>query len=144
MNRPPDSTWPWTVLMQTSTLGEARDYNRGLAAPIRWTHIALAWLSPITRGPITWIWAPARRAWAPTLVISLILVPLLLPFDGPIARLFDTYELKGDVRRELEALQQYGQATCSLILAVILYLQSPDKRRELWNWAAAMALAWLA
>jgi membrane-associated phospholipid phosphatase len=130
--------------MQSSTIGEARDYNRGLAAPIRWAHIALATLARLTGNLLPWLYNPARRTWAPTLLLSLILVLALLPLDGPIARLFKTYSLGGDVRRELEALQQYGQGTCSAILAVILWLQSPAKRRELWNWAAAMALTWLA
>src|SRR5262245_52452323 len=125
MDRPRRTSWPWAMLMQTSTLGEARDYNRGLAAPIRWAHIALAAISPFTRGLFAWLRAPSRRAWAPPLAISFILVLLLLPLDGPIARLFATYSLTGDLRRELEALQQYGQATCSVILAVILWVQSP-------------------
>lgn len=106
----------------------------------------MAWavFAQLTAGFWAWAFAPARRTWAPTLVLALVLVLLLLPLDGPIARFFDTHRLGGDPRRELEALQQYGQATCSVILAIVLWIQSPARRRELWNWAAAALIAWLA
>lgn len=129
--------------MQISTLREARDYNRGLAAPVRWAHVAWA-AAMIVLGPlIGWATVPARRAWAPPLLVALPLVVLLLPLDGPIARFFRAHPLSGDPRRELEAIQQYGQGVCSLLLALVVWLQSSEHRRKLLNWAAAMGLAFV-
>jgi membrane-associated phospholipid phosphatase len=129
--------------MQISTLREARDYNRGLAAPIRWAHMAWALVTAALGPLVRWATVPARRAWAPPLLISLPLVLLLLPLDGPVARFFRANPLSGDPRRELEAIQQYGQGVCSLLLALVVWLQSPEHRRKLLNWVAAMGLAFL-
>lgn len=47
----------------------------------------------------------------------------------------------GDLRRELEAAQQYGQLLSSLLIALIIWLQDPARRRQLADWAAAFAVA---
>ena len=49
----------------------------------------------------------------------------------------------GDAKRELEALQQYGQAVSSILVALVIYLQDPPRRRELLNWAAALLATFL-
>ena len=68
--------------MQTPSLRSARDYNRGLPAPIRWAHSAF--VSTPLKSLIRW--AAARRSWAPPLLIALPLILIVLPFDGMIAR----------------------------------------------------------
>jgi membrane-associated phospholipid phosphatase len=125
--------------MQTSASREARDYNRGPAAPVRWAHTAAAAL-PLAA---LWRWAsdPTRRTWAQPLLIALPLTLLALPLDGPIARFFEAHQLGGDARRELEALQQYGQLTSSFLIALVIWLQDPARRRQLANWAAAFLFA---
>jgi membrane-associated phospholipid phosphatase len=130
--------------MDTSGLRDARDYNRGLSAPIRWAHVAAAVTAPILRPLRDWAGAPARRAWAPRLLMGAILFVILLPLDGPIARWLGAHQLGGDLRRELEALQQYGQAFSSLLIAAVIWIQDPVRRRRLADWAAAFILTWLA
>lgn len=129
--------------MGLSGLRNARDYNRGLAAPIRWGHMAWALVQPVV-SPV-WRWAsdPVRRDWAPPLLIGLVLVLLLLPLDGPIARFARAHPLGGDLRRELEALQQYGQGLSSLLIAAVIWIQDPARRRRLADWAAAFGSAFV-
>jgi membrane-associated phospholipid phosphatase len=124
--------------MQTPSLRSARDYNRALAAPVRWTHVAAAAVRPVwtslTRG---------RERWARPLLISIPFVLVLLPFDGAIARFCERHPLGGDVRRELEALQQYGQAVSTALIALVIWIQDPPRRRLLLNWAAALACTFI-
>lgn len=129
--------------MQTPSLRSARDYNQGVAAPIRRVHYALALVSPPFVALWHWAAAPSRRTWVPPLLIAAPLILLLLPLDGPIARFVARHPLSGDPRRELEALQQYGQAVSSLLIALVIWLQDPPRRRALLNWAAAASLTFL-
>src|SRR5947209_2908055 len=121
--------------MQTPSLRSARDYNRALAAPIRWAHNALAIVGPLLASGSRWAAAPGRRTWSLPLLSALPLILLLLPFDGTVARLVARHPLSGDPRRELEALQQYGQAVSSILIALVIYLQDPPRRGALLNWA---------
>ncbi len=129
--------------MPNPLLSSARDYNQGLAAPVRWAHIITALLRPAFAPLFRWATSPSRRTWAPPLLLALPLILIFLPFDGPIARLAARHPLSGDAKRELEALQQYGQAVSSILVALVIYLQDPPRRRELLNWAAAMLAAFL-
>src|SRR5579862_6491473 len=129
--------------MQTPSLRSARDYNRGLAAPIRWAHNARVVAGPPFAALFRWAAASGRRTWALPLLIALPLFLALLPFDGPIARLVAGHPLSGDPRRELEALQQYGQAVSSILIALVIYLQDPPRRRALLNWAAALFITFV-
>lgn len=127
--------------MRTSELRNARDYNRGLPAPIRWAHLAAAAAIPPLRPIHAWSAAPHRRSWALPLLIGLLLVILLFPFDSALLRAIRSIPLGGDIRRELEAAQQYGQGLSILLIALVIYLQDPARRRRLADWAAAIALA---
>src|ERR1043166_3799001 len=130
--------------MWTSGIDHARDYNRGLPAPVRWGHMAAACIRPLARPFLDWAGAPGRRAWAPRLIIGLVLVFALLPFDGLVAHWVARHQLSGDARRELESLQQYGQGLSSLLVAAVIWLQDPARRRRLADWAAAYGLTWFA
>ncbi|USN99562.1 MAG: phosphatase PAP2 family protein [Phycisphaeraceae bacterium] len=67
-----------------------------------------------------------------------------IPFDGPIsqaaANLRD-HVVGGDIKRELESLQQYGQGAITLLVAWAIWLGDPGKRRRLLDWLLAVALA---
>jgi membrane-associated phospholipid phosphatase len=82
-----------------------------------------------------------ERTWFPYLVAGAALFVLLLPLDGPISRALRAIPIRGDVRREIESLQQYGQTVSTIIVAVAIWLQDPRHRRALANWAAAWAVA---
>jgi len=134
--------------MRTSELRSARDYNRGLAAPIRYAHVFYALLSSLLApvlGPIAaWATTPSRRTWAPPLLIGALLVVLLFPFDAALSRALRSIPLRGDFRRELEAAQQYGQGVSTALIALIIYLQDPKRRRNLLDWGAALATTGVA
>lgn len=117
----------------------SRDYNRGLPPPVRWVHAIVRPAAPI------WSWAtlPARRDWALPLVVGVVMVPLLLPFDGWLLTHLSSLQFGGDVRRELQALQQYGQLSVSLIVAAVVALLDPQRTRRLLDWGVALGLATL-
>lgn len=142
-SRPAPDSSPPPAGMWTSWRN-ARDYNRGLPAPVRWAHIALSAAHPLARPIASWATNPRRASWAPALLVGLFLTLLLLPFDGALSRLVAHIRLGGDIRRELEALQQYGQGLSSLLIAAVIWAQDPPRRRKLANWAAALILAFAA
>jgi membrane-associated phospholipid phosphatase len=124
--------------MQTSSLRSARDYNRGLIAPVRWMHMGAAAVVP------RWlVGSRGETIWLPPLLIGVILALIALPFDGAIARFFAAHPPEGDLKREIEALQQYGQGVSSALVAIIIWLQDPPRRRALWTWIAALLVAFV-
>ncbi len=119
----------------------ARDYNRGLPAPIRWVHIGWALALAISRPLRTWATVPSRRPWAVPILWFVPLAFLVMGLDGAISMYFRTHRLGGDIRREIGAAQQYGQMVSSLLIALVIYLQDPARRRRLLDWAAAFIVA---
>lgn len=76
------------------------------------------------------------------MLVGAVLVAALWPFDGV---LFDATSglrtlLSGDVRRELEALQQFGQGGSILLAMAIIACLDPAGRRRLLDWGAGIAL----
>jgi membrane-associated phospholipid phosphatase len=76
-----------------------------------------------------WIWGP----------ILLVAAAVVFPFDGWIARSVESLEdgLPGDVVRELEALQQFGQGAWIVLVAAALVSLQPWRARRLLDLAAA-------
>lgn len=132
--------------MPISTIRAARDYNRGLAGPVRAAHVVAAGVRAGVRvvlGPVArWAGDPVRRVWAQPVVWGGLAFLALLPFDGVVVRLamWMNANLGGDPRRELNALQQYGQFSVSVLLAVGIWLQDPRNRARLIDWAVAWAV----
>ncbi len=116
----------------TNRISKPPDYNPG---------------TPAASGP-----APAAPPAPPSLLASpipLILIgaavafAALFAFDGPISTAADRFfqTTGGDFRRELLALQQFGQGTISVLIAIAIFLLDPRRRRRLLDWAAAAAIA---
>jgi membrane-associated phospholipid phosphatase len=68
----------------------------------------------------------------------------VMPFDAPVARAMAELRegtggvrLGGDVRRELEALQQFGQGTFSVLIALAIVLLDRRRSRRLVDWGLA-------
>ncbi len=127
--------------MSRSDLGTASDYNPRRPAPGQG---ALA--APL-RAVLTWTTDPRRRDWAVPLAWGAVGLALLLPLDGAVTRAAvalnepgSSLRIGGDVRRELEALQQYGQLAVSLLVAWAIWLADPARRRRLLDWAVAYLL----
>lgn len=62
---------------------------------------------------------------------------LCVPIDGRLVELLGAVRLGGDVRRELEALQQFGQLSFSLLIAWAIVLLDRERCRRLLDWLAA-------
>lgn len=71
------------------------------------------------------------------LLAGVVITLLLLPIDPAVSRWASAVELRGDARREAEALQQFGQGAVSLAIAAAIWLLDPGRRRRLLDWAAA-------
>ncbi len=81
----------------------------------------------------------AGPRWFMVVVLSLLVMGVLLPFDGVITRAAGHVHLAGDVRRTLETLQQYGDAASVILVGLIIWLQDPNRRRALLDLALAAA-----
>lgn len=91
-----------------------------------------------------------RPAWrTPTILIAgMILLGLaVIPFDGALSRAaveFRQNSLGGDLRRELEAIQQYGQGATTLLVVWAIWLLDRRQRARLLDWGAAALVGMLA
>ena len=105
----------------------ARDYNRGLWLPVRVVHVigAPLWAAH------GWAWDPRRRHWAVPLIWATVLGLVLIPLDGTISGWCRSLHVGGDVRKELDVLQQWGGVTSLLLTALIIALADPARRRRL-------------
>lgn len=124
-------------------LRAARDYNRGLWPPIRWAHLAGVIAASVCAPVAAWARESGRAAWAVPMVWGLALFAVVLPFDAAISRaaMWINANLGGDPRRELMALQQYGQLTVSLLGALIVWMMDRGRRRRLFEWLVAWGIA---
>ncbi len=115
----------------------ARDYNRGLHPVVRWAHIAAAATASAARPRWLWLTDPSRRHWAAPTTLALALFVVVHPFDGAITRWVTGARMGGDVRRELEAWQQYGGLGSLIFAATVIWLLDPARRRRLLDLLAA-------
>jgi membrane-associated phospholipid phosphatase len=120
--------------MNRTRFATSRDYNRALPLPIRCAHHAAALLRD------------TAASTSGLLLFAFAFAALILPLDAPLSRaglaLWST--LSSDPRREFLALQQFGQLSVSLLLALAIALAAPARRRRLLDWAAAALIVGLA
>lgn len=76
----------------------------------------------------------------PAACVGLILAAALWSFDGPISSAARSLTLSGDLKRELDALAQYGQGAVSIIVGLLIASLDPDRRRRLIDWGVAALL----
>jgi membrane-associated phospholipid phosphatase len=128
--------------MPASAIQAARDYNRGLTAPVRWAHVGLAGAAvPVA---MIWRWAGAsqRRAWAQPFLLVLAALAVF-PLDGLItdAARWIGSTLGGDLRRQLHWLQEYGQLGAVVLVALVIWLQDRASRVRLLDWLGGILVA---
>lgn len=124
---------PQTRTPHSPTATTASDYNRAMgsaAAPTERSDAAPGGAYSVAAGA-------SLRTWLPHLLVGAVLFAALLPFDGAISRAARQLHLGGDVRREVEALQQFGQLTSSVLVALAIWLADPKSRRRLADLGAA-------
>jgi len=132
--------------MFNHTLAKASDYNRGLPAPIRWAHVAWAAARPLIDTLLGWALLPRFRTWAPLILFTAAACWILAPRDPAMSASATAWfaAAGGDLRREIEALQQFGQGFSMLLLGAAIFLMDPERRRRLLDWAFAGGLLMLA
>lgn len=118
----------------------ARDYNRALAVPVRAAH----WLAASLALALDELGDRWRRGWAVPLVLGGLAFWIALPFDAGVAAWASGLELRGDLRRELEALQQFGQTGFSVVISLAILLLDERRRRRVLDWLTAAVVAIVA
>jgi membrane-associated phospholipid phosphatase len=124
----------------------ASDYNRALAPPVRFAHIALAaiadWFGPLW----TALFTTDRRRWAIPLALAPLAFLLVYPFDGLIqsaVRAVTSSLLSGDLRREWESWQQFGAVGSLLFVSAAIFLLDRPRARRLLDLYATSLFALL-
>lgn len=90
---------------------------------------------------------PPRRAKRPLILAGVLLgvAAIVFPFDGPIsAWVIEHVKPRGDFKRELETLQQFGQGSSLVITVLVVYLLDRQSRRRLLDVGMTMALTGVA
>ena len=84
----------------------------------------------------------ARRWLWGAIGVGLLLGAFVWPLDGAIARSASTLResLGGDLRRELETIQQFGDLITTLLIAWVIWAVDPARRRRLLDWGFAIGL----
>lgn len=81
------------------------------------------------------------------LLLILVLLPLIILFDGSISHWavhFQEQYLFGDIVHEIRMLQQYGQGASVILLGWAIWLLQPTLRRRLLDWVLAVSIAAMA
>ena len=130
--------------MPVGRLRMVRDYNRGLPAPIRGAHMAIAMLATPLRPLWSWASEPIRRWWARPALITLTLVIVLLPIDGLLLKGALALPLGGDFKRVLTWYGEFGQGGMILLLAALVWLVDRRQARRLLDYTLALGLAAIA
>ncbi|MGP1347007.1 MAG: phosphatase PAP2 family protein [Phycisphaerales bacterium] len=99
-------------------------------------------LRPSAFGPehdplLVWRAAPLAGIFLAGLGLAAASLPLL---DAPIARLFEGGGPSGDVRREIEAMQQFGAVGSVVIAAAIIASLDPRRLRRFLDYALALGV----
>ncbi len=130
--------------MLSHSFRTALDYNRGLPLPVRWARAAAGLAGEACRAAFGWAFEPARQWWAlPMLVVAAALI-FVLPRDAAIRAWARSLAFSGDFKRELEALQQFGQASISVIIGLAIILLDRPRRRRVLDWIAGAILLGIA
>lgn len=87
--------------------------------------------------------ADAFRGWLWPLLFGVAAFILVHPYDLPIFQALSGWgeQLRGDLRREWFAWQQYGQGVAIAVTALLIALLDPARRRRLLDLALAVAIA---
>ena len=69
--------------------------------------------------------------------LAVLLAVILLPADGPISTWARSLKPGGDIRRELEVLQQFGGATSIIIVLLCMIALDAARVRRMLDWVLA-------
>lgn len=89
---------------------------------------------------------PSARTWLVPLAAGAAAFVVVHPFDLPLFEAARRLEavLSGDVRREWQSWQQYGQGLACVFAAAMYWILAPKRRRRLLDLGLAVVMAQLA
>jgi membrane-associated phospholipid phosphatase len=128
-------------MSRNPAVGISEEHNRGPTTSARARHRGWAVWTPVHG----WVTNPPRRGWAAPLLYGLVAVLLLWPLDGWLSTVLAPAGqahawLGPDLRRELEALQQFGQGAITVAIGITIWVMDPGRRRALLDWLAAIGI----
>lgn len=86
---------------------------------------------------------PPLRGWFLPMLVMIVVIAVILPYDGTIDKWLSATKLPGDVKRELHAWQQYGQGVCIGVVILLVWLLDPKNRPRVLDYGVALALVGL-
>lgn len=86
---------------------------------------------------------PLPRFWWAWALLGVGATFALLPLDGQVAAWARTIDIGGDIRREMEVIQQFGSFTSLLVAGVVIWAMDPRWRVRLLDAAAAVSTSTL-
>jgi membrane-associated phospholipid phosphatase len=69
---------------------------------------------------------------------------ILLPFDGAISGFVTPFRPGGDLRREMELLQQFGSPTTMIVCTLLIWRLDPRMLLKMLDWLLAAGMTWAA
>lgn len=78
------------------------------------------------------------------LLTGLVLFFALHPLDSKVDQWLSGIKPGGDLRREWHAWMQYGQGTCLVVVAILIWQMAPERRRILLALGASLAVMGIA
>ncbi|MBL0927702.1 MAG: phosphatase PAP2 family protein [Phycisphaerales bacterium] len=81
---------------------------------------------------------------AAVLAAGVLVGLLLLPIDGAVHGLAERWRPRGDIRRELEALQQFGAVGSMVVISLAILCLDRGRFRRVLDWLLAAGLSSLA
>lgn len=82
--------------------------------------------------------------WGWFLIAGIVAVFVLHRFDPAVDALLSGQKLGGDVRRELMAIQQYGQLSCNVLVCLLILLLDKRNAARLLDYGVALGLMAIA
>ncbi len=122
--------------MLSHTFRTALDYNRGLPGPVRWCRAGVGLVGEACRAAFGWAFERDRQWWAVPMLMVAAAVIFALPVDAAIRNWVRGLPLSGDFKREVETLQQFGQASISIVIGLAIVLLDRPRRRRVLDWIA--------
>ncbi len=82
-----------------------------------------------------------RWRWLLAIPVGALLAGALFPFDGAIALWASSARIGGDIRREMEALQQFGQGSAIVLVVLLIWTLDPGRRGRLVSYVMTLLAA---
>lgn len=74
----------------------------------------------------------------------LVLAIVALPFDGVVSGFVTKFRPGGDLRREMELIQQFGSVTTMIVCALLIWRLDAGRLSRMLGWLLAAGLTWVA